>query len=92
MGDMEMYPLPDTAYGASKAALNFVVRKLHFEHENLTIFPISPGWVQTDMGTPTAQAFGMEDAPTTLEDSIGGIVKTVSFLFFFLRGWKWKRS
>jgi norsolorinic acid ketoreductase len=43
MGDMEMYPLPNTAYGASKAALNFVVRKLHIEHENVTIFPISPG-------------------------------------------------
>lgn len=43
IGEIENFPLPGTAYGTSKAALNFLTRKLHFEHENMTIFPISPG-------------------------------------------------
>ncbi|KAF8172738.1 NAD(P)-binding protein [Pholiota molesta] len=37
------------AYGASKAALNFVTRKIHFENEWLIAFPQCPGPVETDM-------------------------------------------
>jgi NAD(P)-dependent dehydrogenase (short-subunit alcohol dehydrogenase family) len=29
-------PLSVVAYGSSKAALNYLARKLHFEHENLS--------------------------------------------------------
>jgi norsolorinic acid ketoreductase len=43
MGEMEKYPLPSTAYGTSKAALNFLTKKLHLEHENMVIFPLAPG-------------------------------------------------
>ena len=43
IGDMGDIPFPLTAYGASKAALNFIVRKIHFENEKLIAFPISPG-------------------------------------------------
>jgi hypothetical protein len=28
-------------------AVNFIARTLHFEHPDLTIFTISPGWVDT---------------------------------------------
>ena len=38
-------PLMTTAYGSSKASLNFVLRKMHFEHENIIIYPINPGYV-----------------------------------------------
>ncbi|KAF5327234.1 hypothetical protein D9619_004918 [Psilocybe cf. subviscida] len=38
-----------TGYGASKAAMNYVCRKIHFENEWLTCFPIAPGVVATDM-------------------------------------------
>jgi len=41
--DMESMPVPATAYGASKVALNYVVRKIHFENEALISFVISPG-------------------------------------------------
>jgi len=75
--DMDQFPIPNTAYGASKAALNFITRKLHFEHPDVVIYPIHPGWVQTDMGSPTAKAAGMEDAPTTLADSIAGVTKNI---------------
>jgi norsolorinic acid ketoreductase len=43
VGEQEAYPLPSTAYGTSKSALNFLTRKLHFEHENIVIFPLAPG-------------------------------------------------
>ena len=43
IGDMEKFPLQSTAYGASKAAVNYVARKIHFENPNLIAFPISPG-------------------------------------------------
>jgi norsolorinic acid ketoreductase len=41
--ELENFPLPSTAYGTSKAALHFLTRKLHFEHENMVIFPLGPG-------------------------------------------------
>ncbi|KAF7965425.1 hypothetical protein HWV62_43648, partial [Athelia sp. TMB] len=44
------------AYGASKAALNYLVRKVHFEHPDLVAFPISPGAVATDMAKKSASA------------------------------------
>ena len=75
--DMDQFPVPSTAYGTSKAALNYLTRKLHFEHPNVVVYPINPGWVQTDMGSPTAKAFSMEDAPTTLVDCIAGVTKNI---------------
>lgn len=80
IAEQEIYPLPSTAYGGSKAALNYITRKLHFEHPNIVVYPISPGWVQTDMGTPAAKAFGMNDAPVTLVDCIAGVSKSVGSL------------
>lgn len=43
IGEMENYPLGSTAYGSSKAALNFLTRKLHFENPNMVIYPLAPG-------------------------------------------------
>jgi len=43
IGGMEHVPLPAIAYGVSKAAVNFVARKIHFEHEKLLVVPIHPG-------------------------------------------------
>jgi len=42
---MEHIPVPVTAYGASKAALNSIVRRLHFENAEITSFVLHPGWV-----------------------------------------------
>lgn len=77
MTEMENYPLGSTAYGASKAALHFLTRKIHFENEGLCVFPLAPGWVQTDMGKGAANSIGMEDAPVTMEQSIAGLSKTI---------------
>ena len=75
---MALLPFPNASYGVSKVALNFVVRKIHFEHEGLVAFPMDPGWVQTDMGNEGAKTFGVEKANITVEESVGGMVKMVS--------------
>ncbi|EIN06059.1 NAD(P)-binding protein [Punctularia strigosozonata HHB-11173 SS5] len=50
-------PFDIGAYGISKAAENYLARKLHFEHANdgLVVFPICPGAVDTDMGQFAAE-------------------------------------
>lgn len=40
---LEYIPFPLSSYGASKAALNYLVRKIHFENEGLIAFAIHPG-------------------------------------------------
>jgi NAD(P)-dependent dehydrogenase (short-subunit alcohol dehydrogenase family) len=77
IGDMGSLPLKSAAYGASKAAVNYIVRKIHFENPGLIAFPMSPGWVQTDMGNYGATSHGLESAPVTIDESIGGMVKKV---------------
>lgn len=43
IGGMEQRPFPMGAYGASKAMLHYIMRKIHFENENLISFPVDPG-------------------------------------------------
>ncbi len=35
-------------------------------------------WVQTDMGNAGARAFGLKEAPLSIDESINGIVQVVS--------------
>jgi norsolorinic acid ketoreductase len=77
IGDAEKWPLQGVAYGASKAAANYIMRKIHLEHPKLTVFPLHPGWVQTEMGNDGAVANGLEQAPVTLKDSIDGLTEKV---------------
>lgn len=35
--------LPNTPYGSSKAALNFIMRKIHYENPTLTVLTLHPG-------------------------------------------------
>lgn len=43
ISNMYDYPWPCAAYGTSKAAQNFIVRKMHQEHEGLVAFVVHPG-------------------------------------------------
>ncbi|OCK76098.1 NAD(P)-binding protein [Lepidopterella palustris CBS 459.81] len=77
ISQIESFPLGATAYGTSKAALNFLTRKLHMEHQNMVIFPLAPGWVQTEMGKGAAVSVGIADAPTTIDESVAGLTKII---------------
>ncbi len=74
MGEMESYPLPFFGYGLTKAAVNYMVLKLHFENPKLTSMVFNPGWVQTEMGNGTATTLGMPGAPTSLNESVDSLV------------------
>lgn len=43
IGMIESYPFPNGSYSASKATVNSLVRKMHFENDWLIAFPIHPG-------------------------------------------------
>jgi len=77
IGDMEKWRIPTTLYGASKAALNFLVKKIHLENPSLIAFPIHPGWVQTEMGNEGAEFLGLKQAPVQLGDSVKGLIDKI---------------
>ena len=64
-------------YGSSKAAINYILQRIHVEHPTITAFPLHPGWVQTEMGNAGAKSVGMQEAPVTIEQSVTGILKAV---------------
>lgn len=50
IGGMEkLKDVHNTAYGSSKAALNFVIKRIHLENPDLIAFALNPGWLQTDV-------------------------------------------
>jgi len=77
IGDMEKWPMNATAYGASKAALNWITKNIHIENQGIIAFPMHPGWVQTDMGNAGALANGLTEAPVTLKESIDGMISKI---------------
>ncbi|KAH7410627.1 hypothetical protein BKA64DRAFT_358556 [Cadophora sp. MPI-SDFR-AT-0126] len=74
ISNMEDFPVPFFAYGISKAAANYLVRKIAFENPKVVSMALNPGWVQTEMGTTAAVGVGMDEAPMTLEESVEGLV------------------
>jgi norsolorinic acid ketoreductase len=74
IGDTGSLPMPFFGYGLSKAAANYLVRKLHFENSKLTSMAFNPGWVQTDMGNGAATSVGMEQAPMTIDESVKNLI------------------
>jgi norsolorinic acid ketoreductase len=70
---------PSSPYGASKAALNWVVRRIHFEEPWLTAYVTHPGLVLTEMAASMtgsgeeALALGA----VTVEVSVAGMLKTL---------------
>ncbi|KAI9733425.1 MAG: hypothetical protein M1834_003509 [Cirrosporium novae-zelandiae] len=73
ISNMGNLPVENTAYGASKAAANFITRKIHFENSNLIAFPVQPGWLQTDATT----GVGMSEAPVTVQDGVNGVIDKI---------------
>jgi norsolorinic acid ketoreductase len=48
IGAMENWSMNATAYGMSKAALNWLTKNIHIENPGLIAFPIHPGYVLSD--------------------------------------------
>ncbi|MCJ1293140.1 hypothetical protein MMC34_004693 [Xylographa carneopallida] len=72
---MEHVPWTVSSCGASKAAVNFLTRRIHFENKNLIAFAVHPGAVQTDEGNKAARFFGLPEALTTVKDSVDGLTE-----------------
>ena len=75
----QLIPIPDTVYGSSKAALNFITRSIHKEHneEGFIVFPLHPGMVDTDMGQSAAPVFGMTNLPMSPLESAEAVFRVV---------------
>lgn len=73
------------AYRTSKAALNKVMQLLALEYKTLgiTVCPVHPGWVKTDMGG--------KDADISVEQSAMGLVTLINNLTLDQTGrfWQW---
>ncbi|KAL4871111.1 hypothetical protein BDV12DRAFT_164807 [Aspergillus spectabilis] len=65
------------AYGASKAALNWLTEAIHYSQEWLVVLCIHPGHVQTGPGNLFAHSIGLEQAPNTVEESSGNLVALI---------------
>ena len=78
MSYMDVFEFPQLSYCVSKTALNWLVRQMQRETKWLCAFPLHPGWVQTDMGQAGADQLGQPHAPTTVEESVGGMMEVVS--------------
>jgi NAD(P)-dependent dehydrogenase (short-subunit alcohol dehydrogenase family) len=59
-------------YRASKAALNMAVHSARHDYPGITLVTMNPGWVKTDMGG--------SGAPTTVTDSVAGMLSVISNL------------
>lgn len=71
-------PAKMSPYGASKAALNWAIRRAHFEEPWLTAYVTHPGLVMTDMAGGLASEEQLKAmGAITVEDSVKGIFKTL---------------
>ncbi|KAE8442836.1 hypothetical protein EG329_002808 [Mollisiaceae sp. DMI_Dod_QoI] len=70
-------PFDCAQYGASKAALNYIARKLHGEIQDVCIFPAHPGWLRTEMGSASAKMAGLEERLGSVEEGVRGLVERI---------------
>ncbi|KAL5334400.1 hypothetical protein BJX70DRAFT_405458 [Aspergillus crustosus] len=56
-------------YAISKAAVHWITSAIHVSEKSWTVFSAHPGLVQTEMGNSGARSVGLEEAPTTIEES-----------------------
>ncbi|KAF2027445.1 aflatoxin biosynthesis ketoreductase nor-1 [Setomelanomma holmii] len=77
---LSAFPYPYGPYGVSKAALNYLVRRIHIEETWLTAYVTHPGLVKTDMAPflndPSIDVASLGGA-IEVEESVEGILKTL---------------
>ncbi|KAH7411191.1 hypothetical protein BKA64DRAFT_772647 [Cadophora sp. MPI-SDFR-AT-0126] len=69
--------VPSLAYGVSKAAANYFVRKVHFEERGIMAIAVHPGWVKTANGQAFADCMGVTAPPMTVEESAKGVLEQI---------------
>ncbi|KAL2070514.1 hypothetical protein VTL71DRAFT_13540 [Oculimacula yallundae] len=69
--------VPSLAYGVSKAAGNYFVRKVHFEEKGIVTLAVHPGWVKTANGQAFADSIGVAAPPMSVEDSARGVLEQI---------------
>lgn len=73
MGSIELTDsITAVSYRCSKAAVNMLNKCFSLEFPTVTFLSVSPGWVQTDMGSSNNRS-----APLTVEESCTGIACTI---------------
>ncbi|KAH6880820.1 hypothetical protein B0T10DRAFT_411805 [Thelonectria olida] len=83
LGSMEAlagFPPTQSPYGGSKTALNWFIRRLHFEEPWLTSFVFHPGLVETDLATSAVAGTSLKLSDLgaiTVDTSVAAMVKTV---------------
>ncbi|KAL4984523.1 NAD(P)-binding protein [Aspergillus falconensis] len=65
------------AYGASKAALNWLTEAIHHSQEWMVVLCVHPGHVQTGPGNMFAKGIGMEKAPNTVEECTSNLMSLI---------------
>ncbi|KAI1379822.1 hypothetical protein F4677DRAFT_295891 [Hypoxylon crocopeplum] len=71
-------PIPNAAYGPSKAAVNWLTIRMNAEDGWLNAFVMFPGWVQTELGNAGARGFGLDKAEIGVEESCDGMMQAFS--------------
>lgn len=75
---LSFLPPKFSPYGASKAALNWAVRRIHIEEPWVTAYVTHPGLVLTDMAADMDPDTDFESlGAITVEESVGGMVRTL---------------
>jgi norsolorinic acid ketoreductase len=75
---LEGLPQVLSPYGASKAALNWAVVRMHFEEPWATSYVIHPGLVLTDLATSFAEPHLLSGmGGITVEESVAGILSSL---------------
>ncbi|KZL63291.1 aflatoxin biosynthesis ketoreductase nor-1 [Colletotrichum incanum] len=79
LGSIECFePVPGGAYGPSKAALNWIVKGLHVQNENLVSVAVHPGFVRTDLGEYAAKQWNYDvELLNTVESSVSGVLQVI---------------
>ena len=72
-------PVPNAAYGPSKALVNWYTLKINLEDTWLNAFVLDPGFVLTDAGKEAAGSLGVPlEALAPIEDVSTGIYNVLS--------------
>ncbi|OAA48826.1 Short-chain dehydrogenase/reductase SDR [Beauveria brongniartii RCEF 3172] len=70
-------PFPNAVYGPTKILHHWYARTISVAETWLTVFPIDPGFVQTEMGNRGARAFDLAEASISVDESVQGVVKVI---------------